>query len=296
MPLTPLVPVDPVCQSACGTGPARVRHVGGTWVREVIDEAGWPGPLPARPYARPMRLSPEGARVIGALVEKELTTPDQYPLTIKSLLAACNQASNRDPVVTYDEHNVMSTLDALKEQRLVRFVLPSHGRSAVRYRHVLPEVLALDQRQCALVAVLLLRGPQTVGELRSRTERMTDFGGLDEVEHELHFLSKVEEPLASSLGRRPGQKEERWICPAVTSPDAQPHVPPDGISTHSEVSEASTAPSSTGNAFPAIDPTIDDQRIPENLADELRAELAELRSEVGALRRDLHALRESLGD
>src|SRR3984957_6735338 len=109
----------------------------------------------------------------------------------------------------------MSTLNALKERRLVRFVLPSHGRSAVRYRHVLPEALALDRRQCALVAVLLLRGPQTIGELRIRTERMVDFEGLDEVEHELEFLSKVEEPLALRLERRPGQKEVRWICPVV---------------------------------------------------------------------------------
>src|SRR5580698_6599380 len=109
-----------------------------------------------------MELSAEAARVIGSLVEKQLTTPDQYPLTLKALVAACNQASNRDPVVTYDEHQVMATLNGLKEQRLVRFVLPSHGRSAVRYRHVIDETLALDQRQSALFAVLLLRGPQTV--------------------------------------------------------------------------------------------------------------------------------------
>ncbi len=176
-----------------------------------------------------MTLSAEGARIIGSLVEKDLTTPDQYPLTIKSLLAACNQASNRDPVVTYDELTVMSTLDSLKSQRLVRFVLPSHGRSAVRYRHVLPEAWALDQRQCALVAVLLLRGPQTVGELRSRTERMTSFDSLDEVEHELRFLSTVEGPLAISLGRKPGQKEERWICPLVVPSPAAGSGPEIGV-------------------------------------------------------------------
>jgi uncharacterized protein YceH (UPF0502 family) len=249
------------------------------------------GPLPSCPYARPMRLSPEGARVIGSLVEKDLTTPDQYPLTIKSLLAACNQASNREPVVTYDESLVMSTLDALKEQRLVRFVLPSHGRSAVRYRHVLHEVLALDQRQCALVAVLLLRGPQTVGELRSRTERMTDFGGLDEVERDLQFLSKVEEPLASSLGRRPGQKEERWICPAVaTSPGAQPHIELGRPSDAATSAEDATLQDAT----PVVKQTRDEQSA--NPVDALRWELAELRAEVGALRRDLDALRESLGD
>src|SRR5271169_3754515 len=103
-----------------------------------------------------MLLTAEEARVLGSLVEKELTTPDQYPLTIKSLLAACNQASNRDPVVDYDETMVLSALTMLKEQRLVRFVLPSHGRTAVRYRHVLDEALGIDTRQCALLAVLLL--------------------------------------------------------------------------------------------------------------------------------------------
>jgi uncharacterized protein YceH (UPF0502 family) len=228
-----------------------------------------------------MRLSAEEARVIGSLVEKDLTTPDQYPLTIKALLAACNQSSNRDPVVVYDEHGVLSALGTLKEQKLVRFVLPSHGRSAVRYRHVLPEVWALDQRQCALVAVLLLRGPQTVGELRSRTDRMVDFATLEEVEHELEFLSNVEEPLATSLGRKPGQKEERWICPLVVpSPRLDgADVPAYGLATE-EVQP-------TG----ALDPG----PVPGDRLDELRSELVDLRSEIAGLRRDMDELRESLG-
>jgi uncharacterized protein YceH (UPF0502 family) len=251
-----------------------------------------------------MRLSPEGARIIGSLVEKELTTPDQYPLTIKSLLAACNQASNRDPVVVYDEHVVMSTLNDLKEQRLVRFVLPSHGRTAVRYRHVLPEALALDQRQCALVAVLLLRGPQTIGELRSRTERMTDFESLDEVEHELRFLSNIEEPLATSLGRRPGQKEERWICPVVaTSPlegrsddrflgDARPS----GDEGLSGDSVRSGEQGSNGVEADLVGEVSGHRANADNLAGDLRTELAVLRSELDELRRDVRALRESLGE
>src|SRR3984957_4265968 len=142
-----------------------------------------------------MQLSPPQARVLGSLVEKELSTPDQYPLTLKSLTSACNQVSNRDPVGDYEESSVMSTLNPLKEARLIRFVLPSHGRTAVRYRHVLDEALGLDPRQCALVAVLLLRGPQTVGELRGRTDRMATFDSLDEVDHELRFLSTMAEPL-----------------------------------------------------------------------------------------------------
>jgi uncharacterized protein YceH (UPF0502 family) len=231
-----------------------------------------------------MRLSAEEARIIGSLVEKDLTTPDQYPLTIKSLLAACNQASNRDPVVAYDEHTVLTALTTLKEQKLVRFVLPSHGRSAVRYRHVLPEVWALDQRQCALVAVLLLRGPQTVGELRIRTDRMVDFESLEEVEHELRFLSDVEESLATSLGRKPGQKEERWICPLVV---------------HSPRQHAADEPAA-GVSGIAIE---EDQRtravdlgpVSDDRLDDLRSELVDLRSEIAELRRDMEELRESLG-
>ena len=115
--------------------------------------------------------------------------------------------------MTYDEDTVMSTLAVLKEGRLVRFVLPSHGRSAVRYRHVLPEALALDRRQCALVAVLLLRGPQTIGELRSRTDRMADFDSLEEVEHEFGSSFPMSKSLSpqGSTGNRV-KKEERWIC------------------------------------------------------------------------------------
>ncbi len=230
-----------------------------------------------------VRLTTEGARVMGSLVEKDLTTPDQYPLTVKSLLAACNQASNRDPVVSYDEGTVMSTLAVLKEQRLVRFILPSHGRTAVRYRHVLPEALALDQRQCALVAVLLLRGPQTIGELRSRTDRMADFDSLEDVEHDLVFLSNVEEPLAARLDRKPGQKEERWICPLVASPVDPVDVTSSTVTTGHSASTQDTR-ISDGPPSPSVD-----------LLADLRGELATLRSEVGDLRRDMEELRESLG-
>ncbi len=234
-----------------------------------------------------VRLSPEGARVIGSLVEKEMTTPDQYPLTIKALVAACNQASNRDPVVSYDEGTVLSALAVLKEQKLVRFVLPSHGRSAVRYRHVLPEALALDPRQSALVAVLLLRGPQTVGELRSRTDRMAEFDTLDEVEHELVFLSNVEESLATKLDRKPGQKEERWICPLVASPPVP--IP----TTASSLTTGSSERAEGGGRLtlsPSHPPSLAEDRI-----EDLQEELATLRSEISELRRAIEELRESLG-
>jgi uncharacterized protein YceH (UPF0502 family) len=214
---------------------------------------------------RPMELSPECARVLGSLVEKGLTTPQQYPLTINALVAACNQTSNREPVVDYDETLVHTALDELKDLKLVRYVLPSHGRSVIRYRQVLDEALGLDARQCAILAVLMLRGPQTLGELRTRTERMSRFDGLDEVQHELDLLGSRDEPLARNAGRRPGQKEERWATTLVVEP----------------------ADSATDDGPPRTDA--------DDLIDEIRAELSELRAEVAGLRQELHDLQASLG-
>ena len=157
-----------------------------------------------------MRLSQEEGRVIGSLVEKQLTTPQQYPLTLNALLLACNQSSNRDPVVEFDEPTVDNALGSLKAAGLVRFVHPSHGRSVTRYQQLLGEHLGLTDQQLALVAVLLLRGPQTGGELRSRTERMCELEGIGQVDVELEGLSALGEPVVARLPRRPGQKEERW--------------------------------------------------------------------------------------
>jgi uncharacterized protein YceH (UPF0502 family) len=220
-----------------------------------------------------MQLSPECARVLGALVEKGLTTPQQYPLTINALQTACNQTSNREPVVNYDETTVLAALHELKDQRLVRFVLPSHGRSVVRYRQVLDETLGLDAPQCAILAVLLLRGPQTVGELRLRTERMATFDGLEEIDHQLEFLSSREEVLTRNIGRRPGQKEERWATPLVAVGDAS--------------ADSDATPSRGLSASPTAAPL--------DLTEDLRSELAELRSSVAELRQEVQELRESLG-
>jgi uncharacterized protein YceH (UPF0502 family) len=219
-----------------------------------------------------MLLSPECARVLGALIEKGLATPQQYPLTINALQAACNQTSNREPVVSYEETTVLAALDELKDRKLVRFVLPSHGRSVVRYRQVLDEALALDARQCAVLSVLLLRGPQTVGELRIRTERMAKFDSLDEIEHELDLLHSREEALALNVGRRPGQKEERWATTLVPAPD------PDHPQA-SSLARSAAPPAAT----------------PDHVADEMRSEIAELKAEVADLRRELQELRASLG-
>ncbi|HXB37495.1 MAG TPA: YceH family protein [Acidimicrobiales bacterium] len=157
-----------------------------------------------------MKLNPVEARVIGSLAEKQLTTPQQYPLTLNALVIASNQTSNRDPVVVYDDSVVEVALSSLKESGLLRFVHPGHGRSATRYRQVLDERFGLDPRGLSVLAVLMLRGPQTVGELRARTERMADFGSLDDVVAELERLAEGDDPLVSRMPRRPGQKEERW--------------------------------------------------------------------------------------
>jgi uncharacterized protein YceH (UPF0502 family) len=225
-----------------------------------------------------MILNAEGARVLGSLVEKELTTPQQYPLTITSLVAACNQASNREPVVNYDEGTVLATLDELKAQRLVRFVLPSHGRTALRYRQVLDETLALDRRQRAVLAVLLLRGPQTLGELRARTERMAEFDGLEEIEHELDSLASLNEPLASRVPRQPGHKEDRWVGPFAAA------VPAGGVSvSRASGTEAESMAESNLRRVSAADLAA------------IRSDLEVLRSEVSELRRELEALRVGLG-
>ena len=191
--------------------------------------------------------------------------------------AACNQTSNREPVVSYDETTVHSALDELKDLRLVRFVLPSHGRSVIRYRQVLDETLALDARQCALLAVLMLRGPQTVGELRTRTERMAQFDGLHEIERELQLLGSRDELLVSNIGRRAGQKEERWATSLVASPD----VP--------ALDDGTTVADAAPNRRPQRDADAGAG------ADDLRAELAGLRADVARLRHELEELRASLG-
>ncbi len=204
-----------------------------------------------------MSLTLEQGRVIGCLVEKQLTTPQQYPLTLNALVLACNQTSNRDPVVTSVESLVQRTLASLNAAGLVRFVYPSSGRSATRYRHVLGESIGLEDKGLALIAVLLLRGPQTAGELRTRTERMVSFDGLGALNLELEAMAARAEPLVVRLARRPGQKEERWVqlltpeTPARESP-----APTGGTTPRRERRPRSrpAPPSGTGGTGPAKAP------------------------------------------
>ncbi len=163
-------------------------------------------------------LHPVEIRVLGALIEKDITTPEYYPLTVNSLQNACNQKSSRDPVVQYDEQTVEQALELLKNKHVVMRVSGA-GHRVEKFAHRLGENLNLGRREMALLCVLMLRGPQTVGELRGRTERMHDFTDLEEVERVLETLEKREEPLVARASRG------RWaqlLGGAVEIEDSEP--------------------------------------------------------------------------
>lgn len=209
-----------------------------------------------------MELSAEEGRVLGSLVEKQLTTPQLYPLTDSALVAACNQTTSRDPVVQYDLSTVRLAVRSLREKELVRTVHRTGERSD-KHQHQLDTALGLSGAEIALLAALLLRGPQTAAELRSRTERAFPFLLVDDVTHTLDQLARREPPLVVRLARQPGRKESRYAQLLV--PDA-------------EASSASPAPSDP------VGPT--DQPGVAELAGQveaLRDEVARLRAEVAAL-------------
>jgi uncharacterized protein YceH (UPF0502 family) len=148
-------------------------------------------------------------RVLGALIEKEITTPDYYPLSLNALMAACNQSSNRHPVVHFEEGEVGAAADSLREKGLVHLV--DRGESRVtKYRHVLYEAMNMGRPSIAVMCVLMLRGPQTVGEIRTRSNRLYDFTSLEDVETTLNSLTSGESPLIVRLPRQTGQKEVRY--------------------------------------------------------------------------------------
>jgi uncharacterized protein YceH (UPF0502 family)/SAM-dependent methyltransferase len=157
---------------------------------------------------RPLDLVEQ--RVIGSLLEKERTVPGSYPMTLNGLRTACNQTSGRDPITDLDDHELTSALDRLKADGFARLVHASHGARVVKYRQVLSEALELEDGERAVVTLLLLRGPQTPGELRSRAERLHAFADLDEVDAALAALAGRPEPLVEEQARQPGQKEQRW--------------------------------------------------------------------------------------
>ena len=155
------------------------------------------------------KLTEIEARVIGALIEKQLTTPEYYPLTLNALVAACNQKTNREPVVSYSEQTVQKSLDDLRERNLAYVFYGSTSR-VPKYKHILDKVYELDAPETAVLCVLMLRGAQTLGELRERTGRLYEFSGLGEVSETLDGLMRKDEPLVVKLERQPGQKEVRY--------------------------------------------------------------------------------------
>ena len=149
------------------------------------------------------------ARILGCLVEKQLTTPEYYPLTMNALTAACNQKSNREPVMSLDETSLLAAIDDLRDKNLVYLYYGSTSRT-VKYKHMLASVYELDEAQVAVMALLFLRGPQTVGELRGLSDRLHEFGGIGEVQETIDGLAKRDEPLVIALPKQPGQKEPRY--------------------------------------------------------------------------------------
>jgi uncharacterized protein YceH (UPF0502 family) len=149
-------------------------------------------------------------RVLGALIEKQITTPDYYPLTLNALTNACNQLTNREPVVSFDEHTVVRALDKLRDKRLATLFTGAESRVA-KYKHTLTDAILLTPAEVALLCVLMLRGPQTLGELRTRSERLFTFDNMPEVEETLDALAaRQPQALVAKLPRQPGTKEARY--------------------------------------------------------------------------------------
>lgn len=205
-------------------------------------------------------LDPIEIRILGSLMEKQLSTPEYYPLTLHALTAASNQKSNRDPVMELSESQVQSALERLQQEKLIFSVM---GGRAVRFEHNLDSMWSLNHQEKALLTLLFLRGPQTSGELRGRSDRLHRFEGIAAVEEVLRDMAAHSQPLVRQLLRRRGQKEDRWV-----------HL----------VAEVAEAPDTqTGEVAPAP------------LAEPLSARLARLEEKVTALEEALRALKQQLG-
>jgi uncharacterized protein len=209
-------------------------------------------------------LEPSEVRVLGCLIEKQRTTPDAYPLTLNSLRLACNQTTNRDPVVHYDEETIRGGLHRLGRRRWTRLA-SGHGSRAAKYRHLLDEEVHLDHAEQAVLAVLMLRGPQTPGELKQRTERMQPFADLAALEEVLTGL--IDKGFVHELARRPGQKEERFMH---------------RLSEDLDDADAAAAAPAAAAAVVVPPPPRRDERL-----DRLEAEVAALREQVAAIKAEL---------
>lgn len=212
-----------------------------------------------------LTITPEEARVLGCLIEKERTTPEYYPLTLNALQNACNQKTNRDPVVQYDEATVEIALDGLNRKELVSNVTGA-GLRARKFLHLAESKLGLDQAQSAVICVLLLRGAQTPGEIRGRTGRMYEFGELSEIESLLESMTQADQPLVMQLPKLPGTKEFRYVQLLTGEPDLE------------RIDQAMYTPSAPASSA----------------LEELRTEVQQLRTELDDLRSKFEALLEQL--
>ena len=210
-----------------------------------------------------LHLSEIEVRVLGSLIEKDITTPDYYPLSLNALVNACNQKNNREPVMALNEDSVRQALSTLQEKRMAG---PAGGADSrvTKYEHRLQEVFNFDRRETAVICVLLLRGPQTPGELRGRTDRMYRFEALDDVQATLHKLMDRQPPLVRVLPRQPGTKESRHV-----------HL-------------------FAGDTFPPLTPETANSRVRTESSDEQR--IANLEAEVAALQRDFQELKRQVSE
>ena len=257
-----------------------------------------------------MDLTAPEVRVLGCLLEKQRMTPEAYPLSLNALRLACNQSTNRDPVVQYDEATIRDALHRLSRRRWTRLA-SGPGSRAPKYRHLLDEALGLPNDEVALLCLLMLRGPQTPGELKQRSGRLHPFADLGAIHAALERL--IERELAVRHERRPGQKEERYghrlsddaahpaagpvaaasapaagPSPAAVAPAAPPAAPAAGVTPEALAGDGPPAPAdvpSPAASAPAPDPRVG----------RLEEEVAALRADVGALRAQLDALRAELG-
>ena len=223
------------------------------------------------------------ARVLGALVEKEITTPEYYPLSLNALVNACNQKSNRDPVMTLDEAAVRTALRSLSDQSMAR----SAGTDSrvPKYEHRLSDLFNFHRHEIAVLCVMLLRGPQTPGELRTRTDRMYSFEDLDSVHSALNLLMKREPPLVALLPRQPGTKESRYGHLFSDAPSVGIGAGMGGAA--GPQVHASESPRSSEPASPLPGTSAATERIAqlESEVSELRAELADLRTQFAAFQK-----------
>jgi len=221
----------------------------------------------------PQLISAE-ARVLGALMEKQLTTPDQYPLTLNSLVSACNQKSSRDPVTRYTQGEVTRTLMELEHRK---FVQKEFGSRADKYTQKIISQLALTKKHQALLCVMMLRGPQTLSELNTRTQRMYDFSDKNELQHTLDRLCDREVPFVARLSQQPGQRGERFAHLYLPTSAPSSTLPSD-----------SSTRDVTGNALPEMNL--------QNEINRLQVEVKDLQAETAELKQKLMALYELTGN